>query len=94
VRVVDFGEEREGLLWLAMELLDGVELERSSRRNRARIAAARAAELVLQVCAGLAHAHARGIVHGDVKPSNVVARAPARRRRRRSASGSSSATSA
>ncbi len=71
VRVVDFGEESEGLLWLAMELLDGVELEAMLERA-GRLPLARAAEVVLQVCAGLAHAHARGIVHGDVKPSNVI----------------------
>lgn len=71
VRVVDFGEENEGLLWLAMELLDGVELE-AMLEQIGRMPLARAAELVLQICAGLAHAHARGIIHGDVKPSNVI----------------------
>lgn len=71
VRVVDFGEEAEGLLWLAMELLDGVELE-AMLQEAGRMPLVRAAELVLQICAGLAHAHARGIIHGDVKPSNVI----------------------
>lgn len=71
VRVVDFGEEPEGLLWLAMELLDGVELE-AMLEQAGKLPLARAAELVLQICAGLAHAHARGIIHGDVKPSNVI----------------------
>jgi serine/threonine-protein kinase len=71
VRVVDFGEEREGILWLAMELLDGVALDVLLRRET-RLPIDRAVEIVLQVGAGLAHAHARGIVHGDVKPANVV----------------------
>jgi len=68
VRVIDFGEERDGTLWLAMELLDGVELE----HEIGSMTIGRAVELTLQVCAALAHAHARGIVHGDVKPSNVL----------------------
>lgn len=71
VRVVDFGEETDGQLWLAMELLEGEELE-CLLESHGHLAVPRAIEIVLQVCAGLAHAHARGIVHGDVKPSNVV----------------------
>ncbi len=71
VRVLDFGEEPEGLLWLAMDLLDGVTLA-DILDESGRVPVPRAAEIMLQVCAGLAHAHARGIIHGDVKPSNVV----------------------
>jgi eukaryotic-like serine/threonine-protein kinase len=71
VRVVDFGEEPDGHLWLAMELLEGDELE-ALLETHGHLPVPRAVEIVLQVCAGLAHAHARGIVHGDVKPSNVV----------------------
>jgi serine/threonine-protein kinase len=71
VRVLDFGEEHDGTLWLAMELLEGTELSRllaSARRLRLE----HAAELMLQVTAGLAHVHSHHIVHGDVKPSNVI----------------------
>lgn len=71
VRLVDFGEEPDGHLWLAMELLEGDELERLLE-SHGHLPVPRAIEIVLQVCAGLAHAHARGIVHGDVKPSNVI----------------------
>jgi serine/threonine protein kinase len=71
VRVLDFGEEHDGTLWLAMELLEGTELStllRSARRLRIE----HAAELLLQVTAGLAHVHSHRIIHGDVKPSNVI----------------------
>lgn len=71
VRVIDFGEEREGLLWLAMDLLDGDELE-ERLTHHGHLSVSRAIEITLQICAGLAHAHARGIVHGDVKPANIV----------------------
>jgi len=71
VRVLDFGEERDGSLWLAMELLQGTSLE-SLLARAGRLGVARAVDIMLEVTAGLAHAHAHGIVHGDVKPSNVV----------------------
>lgn len=70
-RVVDFGEEPNGLSWLAMELLEGKTLD-AVISETAPVSVARAVEIVLQLCAGLAHAHAREIVHGDVKPQNVV----------------------
>jgi serine/threonine-protein kinase len=71
VRVHDFGQETDGLLYLAMDFLEGRSL-RDVIRREAPLAAPRIAEIMLQVCAGLGHAHARGIVHRDVKPDNVM----------------------
>ena len=71
VRVFDFGEQQDGSLWLAMELLDGIDLASVLKRSR-RLEVERAAQLMIQVASGLAHAHQHGIVHGDVKPSNVL----------------------
>jgi serine/threonine-protein kinase len=71
VRVLDFGEEHDGTLWLAMELLEGTELSRLLESTK-RLRVEHAAELMLQVTAGLAHAHSHRIIHGDVKPSNVI----------------------
>jgi serine/threonine-protein kinase len=70
-RVVDFGQEPDGLLYLAMEFLAGVEL-RSVIEKEKRLSAQRIAEIMMQTCAGLSHAHARGIVHRDIKPENLV----------------------
>ena len=62
--------EHEGLPFMALELLDGVDLQRAisaGLRPDPKVAI----PVVLQVLAGLAHAHDHGIVHRDLKPSNV-----------------------
>ncbi|HEY8073656.1 MAG TPA: serine/threonine-protein kinase, partial [Labilithrix sp.] len=70
-RVIDFGQEPDGTLYLAMEFLDGVELRGVLDQER-RLPTPRIVELMSQVCAGLAHAHARGVIHRDIKPENLV----------------------
>ena len=59
--------EDEGLLYLAMRLVDGADL-----RTLAPLEPARAAHVVAQVGAALDAAHARRLVHRDVKPANVL----------------------
>lgn len=71
VRVYDFGQEPDGLLYLSMAFLGGVTLRTVLERDR-RLDEKRIVELMLQVCAGLSHAHARGLIHRDVKPDNVM----------------------
>jgi eukaryotic-like serine/threonine-protein kinase len=70
VDVHDFGVTEEGDFYYAMELLDGLSLEQLVRRFGP-IQPARAAYLLRQVCHSLGEAHARGLVHRDVKPSNI-----------------------
>jgi serine/threonine-protein kinase len=70
-RVIDFGQEPDGILYLAMEYLDGVELRAVMNKEHA-LPTQRIAEIMMQTCAGLSHAHARGIVHRDIKPENLV----------------------
>jgi serine/threonine-protein kinase len=62
--------EHEGVPFMALEFLEGVDLQRAIDRGirpdpRATL------PVVLQLLAGLGHAHEHGIVHRDVKPSNV-----------------------
>ena len=71
MRVLDFGQEADGLLYLAMEHLDGTSLAAILEVGRP-LPLTRIVDLMMQICAGLAHAHSRGIVHRDVKPDNVV----------------------
>jgi hypothetical protein len=70
VEVIDFGFSEEGGAYLAMELLDGEDLATIVRREGA-LAPARAVAIVRQVAEALAAAHARGIVHRDLKSGNV-----------------------
>ncbi|WP_428267708.1 protein kinase domain-containing protein [Haliangium sp.] len=71
VSVVDFGHTPGGLLYLAMELVPGHSL-RTLINDQAPFSAERAVSIVRQLAAGLEHAHARGLVHRDFKPDNVL----------------------
>jgi serine/threonine-protein kinase len=70
-RVLDYGQEPDGLLYLAMEFLDGTSL-RDVLEEGGAMPFERAARILAMVCSGLTHAHARGVVHRDVKPENIV----------------------
>jgi serine/threonine-protein kinase len=62
--------EHEGEPFMAMELLEGVDLQRAIERGL-RPDPKVTLPIVLQLLAGLGHAHEHGIVHRDVKPSNL-----------------------
>jgi serine/threonine-protein kinase len=69
VTTFDYGEE-DGLAYLAMELLEGTDLR--TRLQKEAIPAAEAVEIARQIAEGLAYAHARGVVHRDIKPGNIM----------------------
>jgi predicted Ser/Thr protein kinase len=69
-RVYDLGEA-DGLLFLSMEYVDGEDLA-SLHRRIGRLPAHKGLEIARQLCAGLAAAHARGILHRDLKPENIM----------------------
>jgi len=69
ITVYELGEH-QGAPFMALELLEGVDLQRAIEaglRPDPRVTL----PVVLQLLAGLGHAHERGIVHRDVKPSNL-----------------------
>jgi serine/threonine-protein kinase len=70
VRLIDFGQTKEGLLFIAMEFLHGRSL-REVLEQEQRLPAARALKIVSQMCQSLAEAHNQGIIHRDIKPDNV-----------------------
>lgn len=72
VQVFDVGED-DGRPYIVMEYVDGETLaERLTRRRP--LPPAEVVDLGLQVSAGLAHAHAAGLVHRDVNPRNLLLR--------------------
>ena len=73
VSVYDAGEDADGRLYIVMECVEGETLA-DVLRERGRLPADEAVGLALQACRGLAHAHAAGLVHRDVKPQNLLLR--------------------
>ena len=69
VTVHDVGREGD-LPYVVYELVEGETLER--RLGRGRLPVRRAAEVASDIAGGLAAAHARGILHNDLKPGNVL----------------------
>jgi len=62
-------DEEDGVLFLAMRFVDGVDLRALIRRG---LDPDRAVRIVGQVADALDAAHARGLVHRDVKPANIL----------------------
>ena len=72
--IVAFHEmgESNGLLYFAMDYVSGSDAAQLLRKHRGPLPIARAVNLVCQVLQALDYAHAKGFVHLDVKPSNML----------------------
>ncbi len=68
VGIHEFGED-DGLLYLAMEYVEGEDLEKLLARGG--LLPQELLDVLAQVCEGLAYAHGRGVLHRDIKPSNI-----------------------
>lgn len=71
-RVIDFGQEPDGLLYLVMELLVGKSLEVLVEQNGHKLPVRQVLDVGIQTCNALAFAHDEGVIHRDVKPENVI----------------------
>jgi serine/threonine protein kinase len=74
VAALDAGQDR-GVHFLVMELVDGIDLSRKVRQSGP-LPVALAVRCVAQAARGLAHAHAAGIIHRDIKPGNLLLASP------------------
>jgi serine/threonine protein kinase len=69
VRAID-ADEHDGCPYIVMEYLEGQDLERAYAR-RGPLPSDEVIEYITQAARGLAHAHEKGVVHRDVKPTNL-----------------------
>ncbi|HEQ97891.1 MAG TPA: serine/threonine protein kinase [candidate division Zixibacteria bacterium] len=70
VQVHDLIED-EGRLWMVLEFVDGGDLA-SYLKQTGRLTVSEAAEIIIPVAEGLAHAHSQEIIHRDLKPANIL----------------------
>jgi serine/threonine-protein kinase len=71
IQIYDYGHTDDGTFFYAMEYLPGESLDELVSRA-GRVPPARAIHLLTQIAGSLREAHAQGLVHRDVKPSNVI----------------------
>ncbi|MFN0076135.1 MAG: bifunctional serine/threonine-protein kinase/formylglycine-generating enzyme family protein [Prosthecobacter sp.] len=71
VGVYDFGTAADGLLYIAMEFIDGTDVARMIAKQ-GRLHTEHAMAIIAHVCDALAYAHERGIIHRDIKPANIM----------------------
>lgn len=77
LKVFDLGSVGD-VFYLSMEYLEGTDLKSHLQAHGA-MAVDEAVDVACQVCAGLAYAHASGVIHRDVKPHNIFLVDPATR---------------
>ncbi len=74
IQIFDFGETEDGLLYIAMELLEGRPLQKVLADER-QLSVKRALHILEQTAKSLREAHTKGIVHRDLKPDNIFLQA-------------------
>ncbi len=70
VNIYDVGED-SGLYFIVMELVEGETL-RDRLKAKGKLSVSESLEIARGICEGLSHAHARRIIHRDIKPQNIL----------------------
>jgi len=70
VRIYDFHQAGDGRSFIVQEFLEGEDLTEGVARRRS-MPSSEKLRILDEIAAGLAHAHAQGVVHRDIKPSNI-----------------------
>ncbi len=71
IKFYDFGTEDDGTLYIAMEFIDGIGIDKVIQ-NEGTFSPARVAKIMEQICGALDEAHDQGVIHRDLKPENIV----------------------
>lgn len=70
VRLIDGGINDNGIPWFAMEYVEGQPITEHADQNQ--LSLEQRVALLIQVCKAIEHAHRNLVVHGDLKPSNIL----------------------
>lgn len=70
VAVYDFGSTPAGHLYIVMEFVEGQSLLEVMKKRR--LAVTETLQIIAQVCEALQFAHERGVIHRDIKPTNIL----------------------
>ena len=69
-RILDGGSTEQGRPYFVMEYVDGIPITSFCEKNQLNVA--QRLELFMRVCQAVAHAHQFGIIHRDIKPTNIL----------------------
>ncbi len=70
IDISDFGQSADGLVYIAMEFLDGQDLGKTLRAEK-QLPWQRTQPILMQIAKALRAAHSHGIIHRDMKPENI-----------------------
>jgi eukaryotic-like serine/threonine-protein kinase len=71
IQIIDFGQDEGGVVFMAMEFLQGQDLFAVLKKDGA-LAPDRVVRIMIQVCSALAEAHEQNVIHRDLKPENIM----------------------
>ncbi len=67
----EFGINEEGIPFLVMDYVEGTSLGDTLFEEK-KLSREKSIEIMTELCAGLEHAHAQGVIHRDIKPANII----------------------